>query len=193
MPQQQQQNGGPSFRGSFNLFRTFAEAHATCVTPFIEDQAGSESKTLAGPIALIGMFVYGGLVNDGRVLIYIGIWVIAMLSQRCDSMLCRRRGMVIHSRHGGRPVVALMLAPLIKSWRAAKLLIEPSICLASALMLDEWSPAVAKLVGYAGVSIVVVELIDRQLRHQRQQAVMDSRLDMEDLANGVRQRFGDFR
>jgi hypothetical protein len=190
MPQKPQPNEGLGVRGSFNLGRLLLSAHERCVTPFIRDQIGTEANTLAGPIALVGMLLYGSFANDGHVFQYVGIWIVALLSQRMDSIVCRRRGMLLHSRYAGRPYAAMLLAPFIKDEGMAKLLVEPSMCLASAWMLANWSPTVAQLVGYAAFSIIMVELLDRHMRHQHQQAVIDSRLEMEDLANGVRQRGG---
>jgi hypothetical protein len=193
MPQKPQPNEGPTLRDSFHLGRLALSAHERCATPPIRDQVGTEANTLAGPLALVGMALYGAYVHDGCVFLYIGFWLVAMLSQRMDSIACRRRGMLLHSRYAGRPFVALLLAPFIRSERVAKLLIEPAFCLASAWMLADWSPAVAGLVGSAAFSIVMVELLDGHMQKQREQAVIDSRLEMQDLANGVRQRFGDFR
>jgi hypothetical protein len=190
MPQKPQQNEGPTLRGSFNIGRLALSAHERCVTPPIRDQVGTEANTLAGPIALVGMAVYGAYVNDRCVLLYIGFWLVALLSQRIDSIVCRRRGILLHSRYAGRPFVALLLAPFIKDERMAKLLVEPLFCLASAWMLAAWSPAVAALVGSAAFSIVMVELLDGHMQKQREQAVIDSRLEMQELANGVRRRGG---
>jgi hypothetical protein len=97
--------------------------------------------------------------------------------------------MLLHSRYAGRPYAAMLLAPFIRDEGMAKLLIEPSMCLASAWMLADWPPAAANLVGYAAFSIVMVEMLDRQMQKQREQALIDSRLEMQELANGVRERF----
>jgi hypothetical protein len=192
MQQKPQPNEGPTLRGSYNLGCLLLSALECCVTPLIRDRVGTEANTLAGPIALVGMVLYGAYVHDERVFLYIGIWFIALLSQRMDSIVCRRRGMLLHSR-GSRPYAAMVLAPFIRNESMAKLFIEPSLCFASAWMLADWSPAVARLVGCAAFSVVMVELLDRHMWHQREQALIDSRLEMQDLANGVRQRFGDFR
>lgn len=193
MQKQPQSNDGPTLRGSFHLGRLFLSAHERCVTPPIRDQIGTEANTLAAPIALLGMVIYGAYLNDGCVFLYIGFWFVALLSQRMDSIVCRRRGVLLHSRYAGRPYAAMLLVPFIKDERTAKLLIEPLLCLASAWMLADWSPAVATLIGSAAFSIVMIELLDGHLRKQQEQALIDSRLEMQDLANGVHQRFGGFR
>jgi hypothetical protein len=136
------------------------------------------------------MVLYGVYVNDGCVFVYVLFWLVALLSQRMDSIVCRRRGMLLHSRYAGRPYVAMLLAPFIRNEYLLKLLIEPLFCLASAWMLADWSPAVAMLVGSAAFSIVMIELLDGHMQKQREQAVIDSRLEMQELANGVRRRGG---
>lgn len=193
MPHQAQSNDGPNLLGSIHLGRLLLSAHERCMTPLIRDRQGTEANTLAGPIALIGMIVYGAHVRDEHVFLYVGVWLVALLSQRIDSIVCRRRGLLIHSRYAGRPYAAMLLAPFIRNERTAKLLVEPIFCLVTARMLADWSQAVSALVGSTAFSIIMSELLDCHMQKQREQAVIDSRLEMQELANGVRQRFGGFR
>jgi hypothetical protein len=180
-----------SLRNSFLLLYVAASIHTRCVIPILRDRFGAEANGLLGLLALVGMLFYGGLMKDNRMLAYVGFWFIALVGHRLESLHLRhRRGFVIHSRYAGRPVMALAIARFIKDEGSAKLFIEPLICLAYTWPLNDWSPAAAKLVGSAGVSIVIVELIDRQIRRQREQAVIDARLEMEDLADRVRSRVG---
>ncbi|HVX12076.1 MAG TPA: hypothetical protein VHC22_12920 [Pirellulales bacterium] len=188
--QQQQTKDGFGVRNSVNLAYAGLVALTRCVTPFLRDKIGAEANGLPGLLALVGLLIYIAHMHDDRMVTYLVAWFIGLAVQRIDSLVARARGMLIHSHYAGRPRLAMLVAPFVKNEGTAKLIVEPLICLFAAWLLADWSVAAAKLVTWAAAAIVIVEVIDRLIHQRREQAAIDARLEMDTLANGVRERLG---
>lgn len=175
-----------TFRSSFNLLYLVATIHARCVTPFMRDRIGARAQGLFSFIAGVLMFYAACALEDQFFLYFVVAWLVMLIAQRADSARFRTKYRV-HSQYSGRPALANLLG--CKDEGAARL-VEPLICFGAGIILSHWSINVGRLVGLAGISLMLIERLDRRIQENREQAVVDARLEAEQTANGVRGKWG---
>lgn len=182
-----------TYRNSFNMLCIVCTIHARCVTPFFRSQTGAAARGLFSFIAGAFMFYLAHALCDQPLINYWEAWLVAVIVQLWDSATTRKKGKVIHSQYEGRPALAMLLCPFIKDEGTAKFIIEPAICLGVGYGLLGWSDALGKLVMSCAFSLMFLQNYYRHVTRQREQHVIDARIEAEALSQGVRERLGDCR
>lgn len=191
MPQKPETPGDKlTLRSSLNLVYYAALVHSRCVTPFLRNQVG-ENNRLITALAFIVLLIYAGY--DDRLFGGVVLWVIGVLVERYDTHRRRKRGELIHSYYSGSSIL-LIVFPRLKDG-TAKLFIEPSICFVLGfLMLNDYGWEIfGRFFVNTGVALVIVELFGRRVQEQREQSIIDSRIEAQHLNQGVRERLGGHR
>ncbi|HWB08658.1 MAG TPA: hypothetical protein VG826_05520 [Pirellulales bacterium] len=191
MPQPPQPPGDQiTIRGSLNFVYYAALVHARCITPFLRNQVGENNRLLTF-LAFIVLLVYAA--NDPRINGLVVLWVIGVLVEKYDTHRRRKRGELIHSYYSGTPLVCMVIPGITE--RTAKLLIEPLIFLVLGFLMlnDHGWEIFGRLFVNTGVALIIVELFDRRVQEQREQAVVDARIEVQALNQRVRERLGGYR
>ena len=182
-----------TFRNTFNILCIVCSIHARCVTPFLRSETGAAARGLFSFIAGAFMFYLACALYDQPFIDFWGAWLVALILQSWDSAATRKKGKAIHSQYDGRPSLAMLLCPFVKDEGTAKFIVEPAICLGVGYGLLGWSDALGKLVMSCAFSLLFLENYYRHVTRQREQQVIDARIEAEALSQGVRERLGDYR
>src|SRR5258708_30601556 len=116
---------------SFNLLYALAKGHATCFTVFFRRNFGSEALGWPGLIALVLQFLIAGFGRVPDMLVFTGIWVIALACQRVSTMKAMRRGVVRHSRYAGD-----VDTRVFRNRSFVKFVLEPLVCVVVGVCLE---------------------------------------------------------
>jgi len=134
------------------------------------------------------LMFYASLLTGDELFFYFCVaWLLAVINQRLTSASFRKR-FKVHSQYSGRPWLAAFLG--CKDEGMARLIVEPLICFGTGLFMAQWSLNLGKLIGSAGASLMLVELICRRATEEREQAVVDAWLESEELERGVHDKLG---
>jgi hypothetical protein len=168
-----------SRKDSFNIVYMLAMGHATCFVPFFRRNFGSEALGVPGVIAFVLMLVVGSFGQIPEMWPFLGLWLIVVLCHRASTMRALRQGVIRHSRYEGD-----VDTKLIKSRATVKQVIEPLVCVASAVGFEMagLSHGFALFVGWGALSLSLVALIGRQLINRRVEAMRDAEIEQGYLA-----------
>ena len=82
MQQYQQQHGNSDMNGGFNALFNIAYGHALIMIVFLRSNLGREAVGFYGIFSLAMIFLWGGLTNSFAMFIFLGAFVLALISQR---------------------------------------------------------------------------------------------------------------
>jgi hypothetical protein len=182
-PQDNEKGFNLSRKDSFNLLYAVARGHAMCFLPFFRKNFGSEALGVPGLIAFVLMLLVGGFGEIPEMLYFMGLWLVAMLYQRTNTMVAMWKGVVRHSRYEGD-----VDTKLIRNRSTVKLILEPVTCGLFGLCIEMSgiSHGLAVFIGMGFFSLSAVAWIDRQLEHKRLEAMRDAAIEQSYLASRYR-------
>ena len=187
--QEKQPGAGFAPKDGFDLFMTIAEVHAAAITPLIRHSFGQDRPGGFGLAALLVMLCYAESTRSRAVLLYVAVWLAAIVANRIRTWWLVRRGSADHSRYNGYPWLVIGL-PFVKTERTAKAL-EPLLCLFAGAALTAWSPPLGHFVAAGMISLTVLEGVYRMKTARRVVAMRNARIEMEQTADFYR-RGGDY-
>jgi hypothetical protein len=187
MQQQGKEESGP--RTSLNVLYFFASGWAWCLLPFLRCNLGTNAIGVRGIVAFIVMWAYAALAPCPELVPFFGVWLVVVIIQRLRTAQLVRRGVVMHSRYAGDPLVMKFL-PFIGVGTAK--LLEVMICFAAGLVLGAYWPPLGGFVLIGAVAMVIMFSIDDQIIRNRQQAMRDAELEQRFYADLHRGRRDDY-
>jgi hypothetical protein len=188
-PHSQQQGGGLTFRDSVNLFYVLVSGHATCVTPFVRRNFGSEALGRNGAVAMLTIVLYMMVYPRHRILVDFGaVWFVMFVLQRVKTGWLLRQGRVLHSRDDGYPWLGFLI-PLVKRDKTARV-IEFFALFALGTWLSDYDTALGRLVGLSAVSLAIKTGIEEEVFRKRLQGIRDAEIEQRALVE--RHRRGNF-
>ena len=133
---------------------------------------------------------YAALAPCPQLVPFFGIWLVFVIIQRLRTAQLVRRGVVMHSRYAGDPLVMKFL-PFIRTVGTANLL-EVMICFAAGLVLAAYWPPLGGFVLIGAGGMVIMFSIDDQIIRNRKQAMRDAEIEQKFLADLHRGRRDDY-
>ena len=124
----QEQPDKMGMRKCTNPIWVLLTAHATSITIFFRNSFGKEALGWPGVFAFLLILIVGGLNKSPVMLLYLGVWLVALACQRLCTFRLVCRGGVWHSKYEGWPVLAVKLA--FGNPKVAVFVVEPLLCLA---------------------------------------------------------------
>lgn len=178
----------PNRKDGFNFLTLVLSGHAATLQPWLRRGQGREAygfRGIAGLVLLL-LFAFTGNPCMGW---YLGLWLVALLFRRAESVALRNKGWVCHSMSTGRPVISDILRCSEKTART----LEPLLCALIGIVLaviaeDQLYPPLSMLAAYIGfglVSLTFEEVMCAAVIERRAQAMMDAKMEQD----AVMQRF----
>jgi hypothetical protein len=187
MHQQQHPNDQLSMQGGFNLFYILLYGHALTCTVFLRTSFGREGIGLAGMAGFFIIMFYGGMMNSYAMFYFLGAYLLAVIGQRMKQFDNWRKGIVVHSRYNGFPIVAWKLFPRIKTEGNAKAA-EAFLCLGLGWLLMTFVDQPLGWYVMAGfLSILFSEAFIVEAQRRRLQAMRDAEIEQQCLADAYRE------
>ncbi len=179
-----QPNGQAGNIDILGLLYLVANVLATTVAVFIRRGFGKEALAFNSLIALIVLYVLSA--SEGRAfLVFAGLFLIAQIWRRIETMRLIRRGAIIHSRYPGFPYWALKV-PFVKSERVAKELVEPVFCFTLGIVLCPVSVGVGGYLVLCGFGFIVRHCIDDALTRKRIERMQDATIEHQFYSDEMR-------
>jgi hypothetical protein len=185
----QQKGGGFGIRGVINLLYLVVSGHATCVTPFVRRNFGSEALGRNGAIALIILVVYMVAYPTHRALVNLGgLWFLMVILQRLKTGRLLRKGFVVHSRFDGEPFLGFIV-PFVTRYQTASF-IEFLALLIFGIWIASIDAALSRLVVVSAVCLVIKMTIEEEIVRKRLRAMRNAEVEQRSIVE--RYRRGDF-
>jgi hypothetical protein len=185
-PQSQQDGGGLGFRGATNLLYLLVSGHATCVTPFVRRNFGSEALGRNGAVAmLIIVFYLMAYPRDFLLKDFSLVWFAMIVMQRLKTVWLVRRGAVMHSRGDGYPWLGFLI-PLIKRDNTARA-VEFAALFALGLWLADFDGGMSRLVVVSSLCLVVKNAFEEEIVRKRLRAMRNAEIEQRDILERYRQ------
>jgi len=175
-PGQDNQKKGDPLGAMYWVFNV----HASCITPFIRKGFGSEALGFPGLFAL-GTLVFCTAV-DPHMLIWLGLWLVAVIVQRIITIRTRLKGAIIHSRWNGHPWLAMKF-PFVKREETAMQFIEPMMCFAFGALLMAWSQFMGMFLMAGFISLLGRGGIEQEIFNRRLTRMRDAEIEASYYAN----------
>ena len=181
---QSQPNGQAANPDILGLVYLAANVLATTVAVFIRRGFGKEALAFNSLIALILLYVLSA--SEGRgFLVFAGLFLVAQIWRRIETLRLLRRGAILHSRYPGFPYWA-MKVPFVKSERVAKELVEPVFCFTIGLLLCPVSVGVGGYLVLCGIGFIVRHGIDDALSRKRIERMQDATIEHQWYSDQMR-------
>jgi len=184
-PRQEQAGSGPTLRDTFHLLYLAVNGLATCISPLLRTNFGSQALGLNGVLALAILVLYVSAYPSPGMGRYFLCWVVALGLQRARSLWLRFRGRILHSRHDGDSWLTLVF-PRIRFLHAR--LIEPVVALALgcyALPADPW---LGRFLVWGTVGLLAQLCLDQHIYHQRIQQLHDAEIEQRAMVERFARR-----
>ncbi len=168
--------------GSTNLLYFLALSHATCFTPFLRSNFGTEALGFQGLGAVVILLLLA--VSHPLGGLFLLAWFVTLMLRRAQTFVNWRDGAVGHSQYAGDSTVARRF--FCKNERTAKLLIEPLLCGGAGYLLSDLSPVVGTFVMAGGGSLFLVQVFERFALFIRVQRLRDAEIEQRVIAAAYR-------
>ena len=186
---QQQQGGGLGVGGVVNLLYVLVSGHATCVTPFVRRNFGSEALGRNGAVAMFIIVFYMAVYpRHGALLDFGGLWLLMLILQRLKTGWLMRKGVALHSQEVGHPWLGFII-PAVKQYETA-CIIEFFVLLGFGIWLSNYDAALSRLVVVSSVCLVVKSAIEQDIVRKRLRGMRDAEIEQRAMLD--RYRRGDF-
>jgi hypothetical protein len=186
---QQQQGGGLGVGGVVNLIYVLVSGHATCLTPFVRRNFGSEALGRNGAVAmLIIVFYMAAYPRHVAVGQFGTLWFAMLILQRLKTGWLMRKGTVLHSYDDGYPVLGFII-PQVKRFETAYI-IEFFVVIGFGIWLSNYDAALSRLVVVSSVCMVIKTAIEQDIARKRLRAMRDAEIEQRAMLD--RYRRGDF-
>lgn len=180
----QQHDNRPDMRGTFNFGYLIVNAHALTLTTFLRTDFGKNALGVYGLGGFAIILFYGGLVCPSMV-IYLGLWMVSLLCQRIKQWQNRRKGVLIHSRYNGFPLLATKLFPRMRESNAKG--VEAFLCLVVGWLIMQVNPGIGIYVMCGFGTILLSEALIVEGKFKRLQDMRDAEIEQEALAEELKQ------
>ena len=167
-------------RQTTNLIYILAAGHATCFTVFMRHSFGTNALGRNGVVALLMILFYIAGTEDPRMLLFLWVWLAALVYQRLRTFRLWRKGHVWHSRYDGYPALGMKL-PFTKTEGAAPIN-EILICFLAATAFAPWCESMAVFLMLGMVSLFIVRGFDMQILSNRVRSMKDAAIEQQFLA-----------
>lgn len=167
-------------RTGLNLFTILVAGHATCFTVFLRHSFGTRALGRNGVVACLLILLYACAMEDPASLLFLGIFLFALVIQRLKTFQLYRAGVEWHSYYAGYPWLA-MRCPLVRSEGTAKWL-EPAFCLLIGSCLCPLSEPLGLFVTLGMFSLMFVRGFETQIMANRMRAMRDSAIEQRNMA-----------
>ena len=184
MQQHQQQHGNSDMNGGFNALFNIAYGHAIIMIVFLRSNLGREAVGFYGIFSLALIFLWGGLTNSFAMFIFLGAFVLALISQRMKTFTNERKGILLHSRYNGDSVVSKRLFPRMSDLNLRGM--DAFLCLVIGAVLTIVDKPLGVFIGLGCISILLTEQISREIYRKRMQAMRDAEIEQRYLAERYR-------
>jgi len=183
---QQQQSDGVSLRTSANILYLFLGGHSTCFVVFTRHSFGVDALGINGLAALGIMIAYLCHTNSPAMLLYIGIWFVALAVQRAITFARRCTGWFEHSRFEGHLWLGF-LVPFVRHVQLAKIW-EAVFCGIAGMFLCDVDAALGEFILVGFFSLLARASLDAAIDRKRLQHMRDAQIEMEHLVDRWKQR-----
>jgi hypothetical protein len=185
--QQSQHKEGFTHGDGMNVLYRVLSVVVSCITPIIRSGFGSEGLGLNGFFALLLLIVVAASVPDMQG--YLGLWIIAVVLQRIATFRNRYRGLVVHSRYGGYPWLAMRM-PLVRRESTALLIVEPLLVFGLGGVLYTCSADFGHFMMACAVALFLKCLVEKAIHYKRLQRMRDAEIEQrwysEQLRKGAK-------
>lgn len=160
---------------------------STCITPLIRTGFGVEGLGINALFAFILLVLLAGSVPDMHG--YFLLWFVALVMQRLITLRNVRRGLVVHSRYGGYPWLAMKM-PWVRKESTAVLIVEPLLCLGLGGVIYIVSPLFGEFFMACAAAMFLKCLVEKGINHKRIQRMRDAEIEQrwysEQFRKGVK-------
>ena len=184
MNKNNQQGFNPSVKESFNIAYGLMSVIAMSFIPFFRYGQGREGFGIRALLALILMLSIGSLGYAPEMFVFAAIWLLFVAFRRLQTLRLLKKGYVIHSRSWGMTTCRVRLPGMTKEQTGHSL--EVICCVAAALWLGQTYPVLGCFLVAGAVSLVFVGAVHEEADRRKIQAMADSRLEQQWLADRVR-------
>jgi hypothetical protein len=195
MNQQQNNNGGLTWKQHFNLVHLVCMAHQRCLVMFGRNQWGKEALGTPCCFAIVLMFLWTLFSHDDFMWGWMGLWGIFFAKRRSEALQLAAKGARIHSWYDGWPFDAIRYC---QTEYQAKRFVEPLLCgvLGGILFViyQENGLPVHGLPYFllAGLfTLPFVETVKQTIWDKRIEAANDAQIEAEQLTRDRQERYGD--
>jgi hypothetical protein len=199
MDQQQQENKmfNPKAADAFNVLVAGVVAHATTITPFLRKGFGSKGKREGLALILLGLVA--GFSGAPEFWGYLMVWMCVVALRRAETAAMRRKGWQVHSEYAGWPEAALRVGKVfgVRKEKTAKMVVEPLICLAVAIVFACVAEncqvpelyALAGWIGFGSLSLAFDQGIMEAVIDRRADVIRDSQIETEIVLERYREKY----
>lgn len=174
--QQQQQKPGPTMNDYLGWLYWLCDVYRCIPGPFLRYGQGAQAYDLRAAAALLVMFTLAAAERDGGLLLFLGVWLVALAYRRFQGFRLRQKGVMIHSRYAGEAWLAMQV-PFVRSERTATGIIEPTICLLAGAMLCPLSVNLGALLMVGWLVLLVRDGIEREIDRKRLERMRDAEIE----------------
>ena len=164
-----------TLRDSINWVYLLMRLHATCFYPFLRYGAGAEAYGINAVLALIMMLFWASAQGSGGMLLFVGLWLVALVMQRVMTFR-RRRTHIVHSRYMGTSWPARLI-PFTSEQTAAAT--EPLLCFVVGICIAPVSESLAIFVMLGVVSLLVTYAFQAEADRREIQAMRDAQIEQQ--------------
>jgi hypothetical protein len=191
----QQNNDALSHKQTFNLLHIFGLAHQRALTVPLRSGYGVEALGLPCLLAVVMMFLWAGFSRDPFLLWWLGIWFVFQGVRRFESLRLNWKGVRIHTHYDGWPHVTIRLG---RTEGMAKLVAEPLVVGVLGGIIywvyqeQGWSLYGLPYFFLTGCfTLPFVELINQMIWKRRAEAMLNARIEQENIVDDFRRKYGD--
>lgn len=180
----------PGFKPNeaFDVIMWVLSALSATITPLTRHSFGQDHPGIFGLAALLGMLCYAESTRSGVMLVYVAVWLVALIANRIRTFWLVRKGMADHSQYNGYPWLVMCL-PFVKTERFAKAL-EPFLCLLAGCAVMGWSQPLGQFLVVGFFSLTAVEGLWRMKMGRRAIAMRNAEIEMRQTADLYRRGGG---
>ncbi len=168
---------------AMGLIWSFCNVYCTSIAVFIRKDFGQEALSSNSVYALLVLIFLAA--QDPAFQIFLGLFFIAQVYRRIQTLLLLRRGVVWHSRYAGYPYLA-MKCPFVRKEETAKGIIEPMMCFLAGVTLMPLSEPVGLYVFWASLSFLMRAGIEREIARKRKLQMQDAKIEHEWYSDDLR-------
>ena len=162
----------------FGLAYMLASGHAACCFVFTRMHFGPKAFEMAGPMAILMMFLYAAFAPCPAMIYFAAVWVALLIVHRMVTLIKGWQGWETHSYDDGNPwLVMAIFRP--KSDYIAKAACEPVLAIIAGTLLCLASEKLGFFVMAASVSLCVRRVIEHGIRESQYRAMRDQEFEMQ--------------
>lgn len=180
MPRQQEPGDHLTMANAYNGISLLAHSLSLTSTAFSRTDFGRERIGLFGLCSMVLMLFYATFAQCPAMLVYFGLWILAVICQRIKQYRNWRRGVILHSYYNGYPWLVKRVMPRISERNAKG--VEAFLCMFIGFGLAQFDPPLGWFVIAGGVAIWLEETLAVEQTRRRLQMMRDAEIEQRCLA-----------